>query len=189
MKVPPGNFGVEPGLVRDAIVLAVLVTGASRPDWLTMHAPADVPHRIEFRCIEHFAEILKLIGFLGLIILTLLTGFLGFLLLEHTLESREFGALRDQLAYVDLCAQVIPQIASVVKQRRNHDEVHERRSISATLELSVGDATGGVERNRTNSEPTLYGSDRRRQHRRVSERYRDLCANLGGTDNCGPSHG
>ena len=103
-----GVFEQEAGpIVHDGFVVIV--------DLLAMHAPAMLADRVEFCHVKHLAELLELVfGLFGLVRVCTVGRF-GFLLVEHTLESVEVCAVLHKAGNVNLCADIVAEIAPAVE--------------------------------------------------------------------------
>lgn len=77
--------------------------------------------------IEHLTELLELI-------LCLLSWCSTLFLSEHALEGVKICSIFDEPRDVDLGTDEVAEVASGVKKRRLHEQVHERRAITSAVD-------------------------------------------------------
>lgn len=91
-----------------------------------MHVTAELADGVQFTMVEHLTELLKLI-------LPLLRLCDALFLIEHAPEGIEICGVFYKTGDVDLRADKVAKIAARVKERCLHEQVHERRAITAAI--------------------------------------------------------
>lgn len=86
---------------------------------ISVHVTTELAHGVQFAVIEHFAELLELIF-----------AFLGWcnalFLIEHASEGIEIRGVLHETGDVDLGTDEVAKVTTRIKQRRLHEQVHER---------------------------------------------------------------
>jgi hypothetical protein len=94
---------------------------------LSMHITAVLAHNLEFRIVEHLAELSELVFWLALLFSSVLLG-------AHTLVGFEVCAVFHEARDVDLRTDEVANVTARVEEGRQHEEVHKGRTVTATME-------------------------------------------------------
>lgn len=95
-----------------------------------MHITAELADSVKFTVVKHLTELLELI----LPLLGLCDTFFFF---EHAPEGIEICGVFYETGDVYLRANEVAKVAARVKERCLHEQVHERRAITAAVKQSI----------------------------------------------------